>query len=331
MEKNKKHKWSRTDINLLLEHSSLQADQLDDLLQEECYANSKLYQRVSVLSLAVFGIGFFVIGVLFFFAYNWDTLSKTVKMGIPTVLLIGFVLLALLTKWELLYKKLLLLGASMLIGVLFAVFGQVYQTGANAYDLFLSWLLAISVWTFISNFPWQWLLYVVLANTTLVLYYVQVHSLENGFLFGIFITLLNLLLLVLPILANRKWKQIEVPSWYALLLELTLITILSLGCIFRIFDDFNANGKVNYYSLVFVVLSCLLFGGGYLYGYRKKQLFLVAAIPFALLIITAFFLGNFMLTTALGYLIIGLFAVFGSTILIIKLNKLQKEWKHGVE
>ena len=37
-------------------------------------------------------------------------------------------------------------GATFLIGTLFAVFGQIYQTGADAYDLFLGWTLFTILW-----------------------------------------------------------------------------------------------------------------------------------------------------------------------------------------
>src|SRR5690606_13169214 len=52
-------------------------------------------------------------------------------------------------------------------------FGQVYQTGANAFDFFLVWTLCISLWVLISNFAPLWLLYLVLINTTFLLYYNQ--------------------------------------------------------------------------------------------------------------------------------------------------------------
>lgn len=329
MKKNKKNSWSRSDLNLLLDHSSLKDEELQGLLKEDFYADSSLYNKLGKLSLIALGVGFFVLGVLLFFAYNWNLLSKSFKLAIPILLIVGFISLSLFTKWRILYKKLLLLGASVLIGVLFAVFGQIYQTGANAYDLFLAWVLAISLWTLVSNFSWQWFLFVILSNTTLVLYYVQVYYWENVFLFGILMVLLNLSFLLLAILADAKCEKIKVPNWYVIILEFTLITLLSIGCIVRIFDSFSVNGKVNYYSLAFVFMSCLLFGVGYLYGHRKHQLFLVAAIPFSLIIIIAFFLANFMFNNALGYFVIGILAVLGSTLLITKLSNLQKEWSNG--
>ncbi|ULT43759.1 DUF2157 domain-containing protein [Niabella defluvii] len=71
-------------------------------------------------------------------------------------------------------RSIILTGAAALVGVLFAVFGQVYQTGANAYDFFLAWVIFISLWVWVSNFAALWLLYLLLVNTTIVLYAEQV-------------------------------------------------------------------------------------------------------------------------------------------------------------
>ena len=82
------------------------------------------------------GVGFTVAGIIFFFAYNWEELPKFAKLGIVEVLLVASVLLATFTHWNKLVKQILLTEATFLIGTLFAVFGQIYQTGADAYDLF---------------------------------------------------------------------------------------------------------------------------------------------------------------------------------------------------
>ena len=44
-----------------------------------------------------------------------------------------------------------LIAASVLVGVLLAVIGQVYHTGADAYSLFAAWTLLILPWTLASR------------------------------------------------------------------------------------------------------------------------------------------------------------------------------------
>src|SRR5690606_30155924 len=60
------------------------------------------------------------------------------------------------------------------VGVLFAVYGQIYQTGANAYDFFLAWTIFVTLWVLVSNFAPLWFLYLILINTTFILYSEQV-------------------------------------------------------------------------------------------------------------------------------------------------------------
>lgn len=110
------------------------------------------------------------------FAYNWDELPKFAKLGIVEVLLVASVLLATFTRWNKLVKQILLTGATFLIGTLFAVFGQIYQTGADAYDLFLGWTLFTILWAVAIRFAPLWLTFIGLLCTTIWLYNIQIAS-----------------------------------------------------------------------------------------------------------------------------------------------------------
>src|SRR5699024_2163378 len=69
-----------------------------------------------------------------------------------------------------LIRQLLLLIASIITGSLLALFGQVYQTGADTWQLFFGWALLITPWVLIARFPALWLLWLGLINACLVLY-----------------------------------------------------------------------------------------------------------------------------------------------------------------
>ena len=117
------------------------------LSRQALYADKKQWNQFLFCFLLAVGVGFTVAGIIFFFfAYNWDELPKFAKLGIVEVLLIASVLLVTFTRWNKLVKQILLTGATFLIGTLFAVFGQIYQTGADAYDLFLGWTLFTILW-----------------------------------------------------------------------------------------------------------------------------------------------------------------------------------------
>ena len=107
------------------------------LFRQPMYADKKQWKQFLSIFLLAAGVGFTVAGIIFFFAYNWEDLPKFAKLGIVQTLLVASVLLTVFTRWNILIKQIILTGATFLVGTLFAVFGQIYQTGADAYDLFL--------------------------------------------------------------------------------------------------------------------------------------------------------------------------------------------------
>lgn len=65
------------------------------------------------------------------------------------------------------------LGAGVVLtGVLLAVIGQIYQTGADSELLFAGWALLALPWVVIARAPWVWLFWLVLLNTSLALFLV---------------------------------------------------------------------------------------------------------------------------------------------------------------
>ncbi|SDT96213.1 Predicted membrane protein [Verrucomicrobium sp. GAS474] len=107
-------------------------------------------------------------GIVLFFAYNWHALPAREKF---LVIGAGWVLCLTGAGWldtRTWAGELSLLGAAVLTGVFLAVFGQVYQTGADSYQLFLGWaalLLPLAAW---GRSAALWLLWLVLLNVTLV-------------------------------------------------------------------------------------------------------------------------------------------------------------------
>lgn len=109
-------------------------------------------------------------GVIFFFAYNWEDLTRFHKFAVLEIAILLLVLLAWHKKLETLSGKAVTLSAAILFGPLLAVFGQTYQTGADPYQLFLGWAALIFVWVVISRFSGLWLLWLLIMNVGIALY-----------------------------------------------------------------------------------------------------------------------------------------------------------------
>ena len=110
-------------------------------------------------------------GVIFFFAYNWDDMGRFARFALVQ----GLIVLTLVGIWfvglEKISGKVALLAAGVLIGVLLALVGQTYQSGADTYELFAVWCVLIVPWAFISRFDLMWLLCLLLLNVAVILYY----------------------------------------------------------------------------------------------------------------------------------------------------------------
>src|SRR5688500_17727132 len=102
--------------------------------------------------------------VIFFFAFNWDDLGRFAKFGlVEAAILLGLVALWWLDL-DLAPGKAVLMALSLLTGALLALTGQVYQTGADTYELFAWWAVLILPWVLVGRFTPLWLLWLVLLN-----------------------------------------------------------------------------------------------------------------------------------------------------------------------
>ena len=136
--------------------------------------------------LLFFGSTLVLAGIIFFFAYNWAAMGKFIKFGLIEAGIIVCIVGSHLRVRTQLGGKVLLLGGAVLVGIFLAVYGQTYQTGADAFGLFLSWAVLILGWVIVSEFAALWLVWIVLLNTGAILYWQQVeypyHQIGNEYL-----------------------------------------------------------------------------------------------------------------------------------------------------
>ena len=109
--------------------------------------------------------------VLFFVAYNWSELGRYSKFGLVEATMV----LAVLAYWRLgvdtAAGKVSLFVATILLGVLLALYGQTYQTGADTWQLFFTWSMLMLPWAIVGRYAVIWALWIGLINLSIVLYY----------------------------------------------------------------------------------------------------------------------------------------------------------------
>lgn len=124
-------------------------------------------------ALLIIGIVALVLSLVFFVAFNWQHMGKMGRFALVeaglVISIVLYVALSFRRRFRLI-RQLLLLIASVITGSLLALFGQVYQTGADTWQLFFGWAVLITPWVVIARFPALWLLWLGLINAGLILY-----------------------------------------------------------------------------------------------------------------------------------------------------------------
>lgn len=129
--------------------------------------------------LLLLGAGLVLSGAVCFIAYNWDRFGAFSKFALIELAIVGAALVAW-RKLPRLTGQVALSAAAVLVGALLALYGQVYQTGADPYGLFLGWLALILPWVIAAEFSPLWLFALGLLDVSVLLYWGQV--LEKGLL-----------------------------------------------------------------------------------------------------------------------------------------------------
>jgi uncharacterized membrane protein len=293
------------------------------LRKEQVYAGPQDWIKFVRLFLLGLGGSFLIAGIIFFFAYNWADMHKVVKLGLIEALVIGTTLAAVFTGMSQTVKNVLLTASTMLIGVLFAVFGQIYQTGANAYDFFLGWTMCVVLWVLVARFQPLWFIFLVLLNTTFVLYTQQV---ATHWTFAVVLDVMFILnataVVVWEVLAAQGRVGIQ-HRWFPRLVGLAAITVITISMISALFAGIRQD-----YGLAYL-LGAAMYGAGIAYGLRVRDIFYLTAIPFsAIAVVTAILVRIGENVPEFMLLLATLFVVGSITLLVQYLGKLNRQW-HG--
>lgn len=317
----------RSVLQLLAKHGKLSTEEL-----KLAYQYSPLYpKQLEWLNLAYrffggAGLLLTLSGVIFFFAYNWEGLHKFIKLGLVegAIILIGIILLVFKTSNFVL--KLGLTAISILVGVAFAVFGQIYQTGADAYDFFLGWTIFITAWVAISSFSFLWFSYLFLINTTVFLYFEQVHPswLEDTLYFSIVV--INSIALGIWEYTTQKNEKKWTDRIYIQIIAGAIIVILTTA-VFDLIFDYNTASFSWINGVLYVVFFTI---GSVFYIQKEKDIAFVTMVAISLLIVTnALIIRIFerSINDPTGvFFLLGFFNIGVTILLVMTLVKIHRKW-----
>lgn len=262
-------------------------------------------------------------GLIFFLAYNWKDLGGFVRFGLAeamVVLSLGFV-------WRLGLDrpggKAALVSAALALGALLAVIGQTYQTGADTFQLFLTWAVMILPWVIVGRFAVLWILWLALLNVASMLY-LQIFPNVFGLLFGR--GGMPWVLLALNISALAAWEAaaIQGVEWLRPRWAPRLIAAMSCSSATALaIDQMSVRGGTDIWG--FLAWLGWLFTAWAVYRTIIKDVFVLACGALSLIVVMAYFAVRYLpQSSASGFFYVG--------VLIITLSGVAGWWlKHVAE
>ncbi|WP_044210599.1 DUF2157 domain-containing protein [Flammeovirga sp. OC4] len=313
-------KLNRNDFQLISKYSDWEGEDLDNALRENVYIHQKQWNTTLTTLLLVFGVGFIAVGIMFFFAYNWGDLSKTWKLAIVETVVVLALGAFLFFRNKTVYANILATCISFLIGVMFAVFGQVYQTGANAYDFFFGWTMAIALIVFLSDFAVLWLLYLLLISTTWHFYFTQV----LGNYHDLYELLLLFILYTLSFIVSHflSSQNKVIPNWWR---HSVILIIVGLGTLISSYI-ITYSHREYFISIVSLLSVTIVYIAGLIYALKQRYIVLFTSILFSCILLFTNLLIVQVNDLIGSFLIGGVFMVIAVTGLVKQVVTLNKKW-----
>ena len=104
------------------------------------------------------------VALVFFIAYNWHAMPNVARFALVEAAIVVAVAACLWRGPDSTAGAAALCAAAIATGALLALVGQTYQTGADTYELFAAWALAILPWTLLGRQAPLWMLLLAVVN-----------------------------------------------------------------------------------------------------------------------------------------------------------------------
>ena len=275
------------------------------------------------------GITLLSVGIVFFFAYNWDEMDKFAKFGLLETGIFIMILFASIRGLEYSSSQAAVLGASILLGALLAVYGQTYQTGADAFQLFVFWAVLILPWVLVNKFAPLWLLWLILLNLSLVLFWKQVVVPTNHEtpieLFLLLFVLNSISLLIWEINHKLEWLQ---GKWLGITLFITTLTLLIIPTLITITDLGIIWNKSQLFGLAILLYMLVTAFSIWYYRYQRHDLLLLAICLLGIIITFTTWIGmSLPLDDTVLFLLLAIIIIGQATLATKWLLRVKKIWQ----
>ena len=266
----------------------------------------------------LFSVVFLIAGVTSFTAYNWASMSNIEKLVVPSALIvIGLVAYLFLEKE--IYKNLAVFFSSFMIGTLFAVYGQVYQTGADTWILFRNWAIFLIIPMVATGYYSVMTLFSIIVAIA-ISFYLDLY-LSGAIIPFLSSLIFGVILIVYPFLQKRfnfKFNNI----FYNIMIGIFYICFIASGF---------AAVVSNNYSLLAIIIYLLFVGGVYSIAYiqLKKitvKILSITALGFFGVAFIVKMIENIFFGDLTAYILLSLLVIIGTITGIVKsVEKIENE------
>lgn len=128
------------------------------------------WRRLGLAFLLGAGLLALACGITFFIAWNWDDLGRFAKLGGVSFAILAALAARLLARPDSALRAAIIPVLLLLIGVLFGLVGQIYQSGADRWELFALWALVALPMIAGARTIFGWLPWLALLNTAITLW-----------------------------------------------------------------------------------------------------------------------------------------------------------------
>lgn len=229
--------------------------------------NYPLRNTLFIQHLHIFGYVFMAVSILYLIAANWLMLPDNIQLAIAPLILLVTAWISVKDTLSEGVRQTLHGVCGLMIGLSLAVIGQIYQTGADSYLLFLIWTLLLLPWLYRPNIG-IFALICITSQLSLFLFFKQTFWLEKFPYLYLFA--LNLLSLIECWVCIKKYPALRFVfiAWVAAISIIGMIQFLS-------------NDNIPY------LISAFFLGIITFYYFLKKDDQLCASLMAAILGVTA--------------------------------------------
>jgi uncharacterized membrane protein len=285
--------------------------------------------------LRIGGILSLAASVVFFVAANWSRIAVFGRFALLEIVLLVCAAVAFVKPPPAFAGRGALFLAFIAAGALLALFGQTYQTGADVYELFLSWAMVGLPLVILARWSVATAAWVLVLNTALALYCGWQPA--GGLLWTVFagarfpladILLIAALLNLVLWFVAEKWRHDAIPDWVRRLILSCAFAFAAWSGVLAVVADEQSFFARDASPLALLGVVAMMIGVSVYSLWRREDIYALAVVLGTFIIISLVWIARSLeWNDELGFFVLALWLIVTSTIGGRLLMTLMRRWR----